>query len=224
MSRDEEGPDTEVTSNDDAGPSGESRAPSGGRSVEPAPRPRNRTVFVGGGVLVALLGIAAIFSPYVTGIAVTFALGVVLLIGAVGHLVAAFSGRGWAGFLFEVLLAILYAVAGIALLSEPVVGLVTLTLLLVAYLLIEGVVEVVLGFRVRPAGGWGWLVASGAISVLLAVLLFAGFPSTASWAIGLLVGISLLSTGISMVFVGMASGREAGRAMEQPAGGGAGPD
>lgn len=208
------------------------RDPSGGGSddraqgtfSEPTARPRSRTVFVGGGVLVALLGLIAVVSPFVTGIAITFVLGVVLLVGAVGHVVAAFSGRGWSGFLFQVLLAILYAVAGISLLVEPIVGLVTLTLLLVAYLLVEGVVEVVQGFRVRPARGWGWLVASGAISVALAVLLFAGFPATAAWALGLLVGLSLLTTGLSMVMVGMSGGREAGRATEQPAGGGAGPD
>ena len=195
-----------------------------GTPPEPTARPRSRTLFVGGGILVALLGLAAVVSPFVTGIAITFVLGVVLLVGAVGHLVAAFSGRGWTGFAFQVLLAILYAVAGIALFVEPVVGLVTLTLLLVAYLLVEGVVEVVQGFRVRPARGWGWLVASGAVSVVLAVLLFAGFPATAAWAVGLLVGLGLLTTGISMVVVGLSGGREAGEAVERPAGGGAGPD
>ena len=191
---------------------------------EPTAVPRSRTLFVGGGILVALLGLIAVFSPFVTGIAITFVLGVVLLVGAVGHVVAAFSGRGWTGFAFQVLLAIIYAVAGISLLTEPIVGLVTLTLLLVAYLLVEGVVEVVQGFRVRPARGWGWLVGSGAISLVLAALLFAGFPATAAWALGLLVGLGLITTGISMVMVGMSGGREAERTMEQPAGGGTGPD
>ena len=208
------------------------RGPSGGGSddraqgtfSEPTARPRSRTLFVGGGILVALLGLVAIFSPFVTGIAITFVLGAVLLVGAVGHVVAAFSGRGWTGFAFQVLLAVLYAVAGISLLTEPIVGLVTLTLILVAYLLVEGVVEIVQGFRVRPARGWGWLVGSGTISVVLAILLFAGLPATAAWALGLLVGLGLLSTGVSMVMVGMSGGREAERAMEQPAGGGAGPD
>lgn len=207
------------------------RGPSGGESmdrargpIEPTGRPRSRTLFVGGGVLVALLGLVAIISPFVTGIAIAFLLGVVLLVGAVGHVVSAFSGRGWTGFLFQVLLAVLYGLAGISLLVDPIVGLVTVTLLLVAYLLVEGVVEVVQGFRVRPARGWGWLVASGAISLLLAVLLFAGFPGTAAWAIGLLVGISLLTTGISMVMVGMAGGSAADEAIEQPAGGGTGPN
>ena len=232
MSTNDTGGDPERRDEAQGGDTGSERDPSGsgaddraqGTFSEPTARPRNRTVFVGGGILVALLGLLAVISPFVTGIAITFVLGAVLLVGAVGHLVAAFSGRGWTGFAFQVILAVLYAVAGISLLTEPIVGLVTLTLLLVAYLLVEGVVEVVQGFRVRPARGWGWLVGSGAISVVLAVLLFAGFPATAAWALGLLVGLGLITTGISMVMVGMSGGPAAREAIEQPAGGGTGPD
>lgn len=156
---------------------------------------------MGAGIVIAILGVLAIFAPFVTGVGLSILLGAFLVVGGIVHFAHAFSARGWTGSLWQIVLAIVYAVAGISLLVNPVFGLTTLTILLIIYLLVDGVAEIIVGLQSRSEPRWGWLVASGVISLVLAGLLWAGFPSTALWAIGLLFGISLLSTGISMVAI-----------------------
>ena len=155
-----------------------------------------------GGVVIALLGVLAILFPFVTGVSLSILLGALLVLGALVHVAHAFRAPGWKGFVGQVLLAIVYAFAGISLLANPVLGLATLTLLLITYLVVSGIVETAVGLRVRDQPAWGWIVLSGVLSIVLGVLLWLGFPSTAAWALGLVVGINLLSTGISMFMLG----------------------
>lgn len=160
------------------------------------------------GIVIALLGVLGILFPYVTGISISLLLGGVLVVGALIHVAHAFRARGWKGFAWQAILAIVYAFAGISLLANPVLGLATLTILLIAYFLVSGIVETVMGLQLRGEPSWGWVVASGVLSIVLAGLLWAGFPSTAAWAVGLLFGISLLSTGISMYSVGRSAKKQ----------------
>jgi uncharacterized membrane protein HdeD (DUF308 family) len=169
---------------------------------------------MGVGVLIAVLGLLAILAPLFTGLALSVALGILLVAGSLGHVAHAFSARGWSGSLWEIVLAVVYAVAGVSLVVNPLVGLTTLTILLIAYLFVSGLAEIVMGFTTRSSPNWGWLVASGALSLLVAGLLWAGFPTTALWAVGLLVGISLLSTGISLARLAN-TGRKASRTTEE---------
>jgi uncharacterized membrane protein HdeD (DUF308 family) len=177
---------------------------------------RSWRYLIGAGIIVAALGVLAIFTPFVTGIALSIMLGALLVVGALVHAAHAFSARGWKGSIWQVVLAVVYALAGISLLANPVVGLATLTVLLIAYFVVEGIVEVVMGLRMRPESRWGWMTASGVISLLLAVLLWTGLPSTALWAVGLLFGVSLLSTGLSMVGIGMAGRKASSMDEEMP--------
>lgn len=165
---------------------------------------------MGGGIIVGILGILAILFPFVTGVSLSVLLGAVLVVGALVHLASAFSGRGWKGFVVQGLLAVLYAVAGILLMANPVVSLTTLTILLVAFLVVDGIVEIVMGFRVRPERGWSGVVVSGVLALVIAGLIWASWPASALWAVGLLFGANLLVTGVSMVFVAM-GGRKAAR-------------
>ena len=107
----------------------------------------------------------------------------------------------------ELLLGALYLFAGGWLAFFPFTGIVTLTIVLAALFLVEGVLEVIMGFRVRPHEGWGWLVFSGLIAVAVGVLIAAELPSSAVWAIGLLAGVNLLSTGISFIVLALAGKR-----------------
>lgn len=162
---------------------------------------------VGGGVVLAVLGVLAIIFPFVTGVALSLLLGALLVVGSLVHFATAFSARRWRGFAWHVLLGLVYAVAGISLMANPVVGLATLTILLVAYLLVDGVVEILMGLRLMGQRGALWVAASGVVSLLLAGLVWAGWPSSALWAVGLLFGASLLASGVSMVAIGL-GGRE----------------
>ncbi len=160
---------------------------------------------MGAGALIAVLGILAVLFPFVTGISLSILLGALLVVGALVHVAHAFSG-GWKRFVVQGLLAAVYAVAGIVLMANPVVGLTTLTIILVAFLLADGVLEIIMGYRLRGERGASSLIVSGVLGLVIAGLIWAGFPSSALWAIGLLFGVNLLVTGVSMMFMARGSG------------------
>ncbi len=166
-----------------------------------------RTLAIAGGV-VGLLGLLAIAFPLVTGLSVALALGAVLLVSGIVHGAHAFTAQGWDGRLWQAALAVVSVVAGLFLLLNPVVALVSLTLLVIAYLVVDAVAELWMAVRMADQPGRASIAASGVLSLVLAGLLWAGFPADAAWAIGLLVGISLLMTGLSMAVVAI-SGRKA---------------
>ena len=165
--------------------------------------------FLALGILLLLAGCAAIAFPLVSTVAVKIALGWVFLIGGVLMIVHAFSAAQWRGFLWEILLGLLYILAGGYLAFFPLTGIITLTILLAALFLVEGGLEVIMAFRVRPHEGWGWLLFSGLIAVAAGALIALGLPSSAAWAIGLLAGINLISTGWGFLFLALAGRRAA---------------
>ena len=99
----------------------------------------------------------------------------------------------------------IYAFVGILLLLNPLVGLVSLTLALAAYLLVEGILELILSYRLRPAPGTGWLLFDGIVTLILAFMIWRTWPVSSEWAIGILVGISMLFSGISRLMVSIAA-------------------
>jgi uncharacterized membrane protein HdeD (DUF308 family) len=186
---------------------GSSREPSDERTYSRSERSiaRNRTTVMLGGVLLAVMGLGAILAPYLTGISISLILGGLLVVGALVHTAGAFSAREWRGSVFTLSLALLYGFAGITMLANPTLGLVALTLVLGVYFLAEGTVQLVMGLRLRANENWGWLLASGVVSVLLSSLILLGFPSSADWAVGLLFGVNLLTSGLALVMIGMAA-------------------
>jgi uncharacterized membrane protein HdeD (DUF308 family) len=154
------------------------------------------------GVALVIIGVLAVVFPLFTGLSVSILLGAALVAAAFFQVAHAFSAQRWRGFLWETLLAVFYVIAGILLLANPVLGLITLTILLAANFLVTGLVEVVMGLRVREGKGWYWPVISGVVSVVVGVLLWLGLPSTAVWAVGLLFGVGLVSTGLSTFALG----------------------
>ncbi|MDS0281211.1 HdeD family acid-resistance protein [Haloarcula onubensis] len=153
-----------------------------------------------GGVLLALLGLLALFTPFITGLALSILLGAALVVGALIHVAAAFSAGSARGVLWQVVLGIVYGVVGISILANPILGLTTLTILVIAFFAVEGIVQLV--WAVTGAGSPLWLGTSGVISLLLAGMLLVGFPATALWAVGVLFGVDLLVTGITMALHG----------------------
>lgn len=151
------------------------------------------------GLLLAATGLIATLAPFFTGLSITMLVGALLVVGGLFHFVGAFKGQGWTGFVWQTLLGGIGVVAGAIVLLNPVFGLLTLTLAVIGYLLASGLVEIVMGLRLRGEKNWFWSVASGVIGIALGVMLWAGFPSTAIWAVGVLFGINLLVTGTSMV-------------------------
>ncbi|QLG50561.1 HdeD family acid-resistance protein [Natrinema halophilum] len=153
------------------------------------------------GGIIGLIGILAMVFPLVTGLSVSLAIGALLVLGGIVHGAHAFTGRGWRGSAWQAVLAIVSVIAGLAVLAAPAVALVTLTLALVAYLIVDGAAELTAATRMDSSPGRTAIALSGVISFVLAGLLWVGFPATAAWAIGLLVGVNLLVIGLSMVTV-----------------------
>jgi uncharacterized membrane protein HdeD (DUF308 family) len=161
----------------------------------------HRTWFAVLGVVLIALGLVAIAFPFVTTIAAKIFLGWLFLIGGVVQVVHAFSTQRWSAFFFDLLVGFIYVVAGAWLAFFPLTGIITLTIVLAALFIVEGVLEAGMAFRIRPKRGWAWLLVSGIVAIAVGVLIFAGLPSTAVWAVGLLVGINLLTSGLSYVLL-----------------------
>jgi uncharacterized membrane protein HdeD (DUF308 family) len=156
-------------------------------------------------VLLIVLGVFAIGAPAVATIAVQLMLGWILLIGGIAQGIHAFMVKGWGGFLLELLSAALYLLVGILLLVNPVGGALALTIVLAVFLVVEGIFKIVMALRVRDHRGWGWLLASGVLSLVLGVLIWSQWPVAGLWVIGLLVGIQLLFTGWSLLMLALAA-------------------
>ena len=161
-------------------------------------------------VLMIVAGIFAIAVPWIAGIAVTAFVGWLLVFSGVFHLGFAWRSSTARGAIWEILLAIVYGVIGFYLLARPLAGLASLTLALAIYLFVEAVLEFVLSYQDRGAGGSGWLLLDGIVTLVLAVMIFGTWPFSAAWAPGTLVGVSMLFSGISRVMLTQAVHRVVG--------------
>lgn len=164
--------------------------------------------FLGLGIVFLLAGIAAIAFPLMSTIAAKIALGWIFMLSGLFAILHSFSISRWGGFLLNLLIGVLYVVAGGYLAFFPFTGIITLTLLLAALFLAEGILQLAMAFRVRGQSGWFWVLLSGLIAIAAGVLIALELPGSATWAIGLLAGINLLSTGISFIVLALA-GRKA---------------
>jgi len=160
---------------------------------------------IGLSVLMILAGFLAIAVPQAAGIAVNLLVAWLLVFSGAAHLVFAWHTRTAGGTLWELLLGILYIFVGVYLLFRPVAGLASLTLALAIYLFAEGVLELILSFRLRPMPGSGWLLFDGIITLILAIMIWRTWPSSTEWVIGTLVGISMLFSGISRLMLSLAA-------------------
>ncbi len=152
------------------------------------------------GIVLLVLGIAAILLPVLATIALTIVLGWLLLVSGVIGLFTTFWMRSAPGFWWSLLSAVLGIVVGIMLLASPLTGAISLTLLLIAFFVVEGIATIMfaLEHKRETSGNWGWMLVSGIVDLVLAVMLFSGLPSTAAWAIGLLVGINMVFGGVAL--------------------------
>jgi len=160
---------------------------------------------IGFSVLMIIAGILAIATPPAAGLAVNIVVAWLLVFSGAAHLVFAWHTRGAGGFLWELLVGILYAGVGVYLLTHPAAGLQSLTLALAIYLFAKAILEVILSRLLRALPGSSWLLLDGVITLILAIMIWRSWPSSSEWAIGTLVGISMLFSGISRLFISMAA-------------------
>ena len=165
------------------------------------------------GIGIAIAGGLAIFSPLVAGLSVTIAVGVLLLVSGVSRLFLAFKMGSFGRGLLMFALGALTLVAGGYLVARPGMGLATLTLVLAAYLFVEGVFEIIYAFRLRPIKGWGWTLFSGIAALALGIMIWRQFPVSGMWAVGTLTGIHMIFAGSSMASLSRAARRDAKEAL-----------
>ncbi len=159
------------------------------------------------GILLAVLGLAAMVVPPLASLAVTIFLGWMFLISGIGGLFVTFWARNMPGFWWSLISAALAVLAGGVLLARPMQGVLTLTIVIGAYFLAEGVTSIMyaLEHRKELSGRWSWLLVAGLMDLLIAFFIIAGLPGSAEWALGLLVGINLLFGGATMIGVALAA-------------------
>jgi uncharacterized membrane protein HdeD (DUF308 family) len=145
--------------------------------------------------LIIAAGVLAIALPMLAGVAVTGIAGWLLILAGILHFALAFGGGGRTTVLWEILLGVVYGVTGIFMVANPLVGLESLTLIVAIYLFIEGVLELVLSFQLRPAPGAWWVLLDGIVTLALAIWISATWPISSFWVIGTIVGISMIFTG-----------------------------
>jgi uncharacterized membrane protein HdeD (DUF308 family) len=155
-------------------------------------------------LLMIAAGVFAIWIPLIAGVTVTAIVGWLLVFSGLLHIAFAWQAGRAGAVVWEILIGIVYGAIGFYLLASPVAGLASLTLAIAIYLLIEGVVEFVLSFQLRPAPGSGWLLLDGIITLVLAVMIWSTWPSSALWVVGTLVGISMFFSGITRLMLSMA--------------------
>jgi uncharacterized membrane protein HdeD (DUF308 family) len=155
------------------------------------------------GIVLILTGIYAICSPFLAGASVTIAIGAMLLVGGVSLAILAFRIGAFGTGLPVLLMSVLLLLAGYTMVSRPVESLGAITLLLASYLIVSGVVELMAWLRARPEPGSGWLILTAVVSVILGIMLWRRYPSSAAWAIGTIFGVKLLMNGITMTSIGI---------------------
>ncbi len=168
------------------------------------------------GIVLIIFGALAIGSPFIAAVAVTVLIDWLIIFAGVVHLVLAFHSHRAGSLIWKLLVGLAYVFMGTYLLMHPVLGVASLTLLLASLFLVEGVLDIVLFFQLRSLRGSTWMLFDGLVTLLLAGLIWAQWPSSSLWAIGTLVGISMIISGCARVMMSFAVRKALNQATPQP--------
>jgi uncharacterized membrane protein HdeD (DUF308 family) len=162
---------------------------------------------IGWGVVMILLGIAAMLLPLATGIGVSVAFGWIIVLSGIAYIASAFAARGAGSFLWRLLIGIVYVLGGFFLAFHPGLALESLTLAMALMFFFEGIMEIVVFFQFRALGGSGWVLADGIVTLFLAYLIWRPWPGSSVWAIGTILGVNLIVSGITRLMYSMSARR-----------------
>jgi uncharacterized membrane protein HdeD (DUF308 family) len=163
---------------------------------------------IGLAVLMIVLGFLAVALPLATGIGVSILVGWIVVFGGFTYVAYAFTAEGAGAFLWRMLIGIVYVVGGFYLVFHPALALQSLTLVLAAILIAEGVLQMIVFFKFRSLPGSGWVLFDGIVTLLLGFMIAYPWPFSAGWAIGTLVGINLLVSGFTRLMYSVAARKE----------------
>ncbi len=168
-------------------------------------------LFLAEGIILVLLGLIAIVVPPIATLAFTIIIGWLFLVSGIVGLITTFWARGAPGFWWSLISAIIAIAAGVVLLMWPISGTISLTLVLIAFFVVECIVSIMYAIEHRRqlTGQWVWMLVSGIVDLILAGIIFAGLPGTAAWALGLLVGINMVFGGAALIAMALAARKPA---------------
>jgi uncharacterized membrane protein HdeD (DUF308 family) len=156
------------------------------------------------GVLLICLGIVAVGEPMIAAIAVNVVISWLLVLAGVVHLIVAFHTREFGSLLWRFLVGLAYLCFGAYLIGHPAIGVASLTLVLASLFLVEGIFNVVMFFRIPKAVRSSWVLFDGIVTLILGLMIYMQWPTSSAWAIGTLVGVSLIFSGLTRVMVSLA--------------------
>ena len=157
------------------------------------------------GILFIVLGIIGLGMEVSLTITSMLFFGFLVLAGGIFQLIDAFKAQGWKSVLFHVLIALLYVGAGIIMITNPLPSAIWMTMMIASMLIIVGVLRIFMGLQIRPLKGWGWTVAAGVAAIALGAMIFAQWPASGFWVIGLFIAIELIMQGWAMIAIAMAA-------------------
>jgi uncharacterized membrane protein HdeD (DUF308 family) len=173
------------------------------------------TLSVVWGVLLIVLGMAAVGSPFLAAVAVNVAIAWLIVLAGAVHVILAFRAHGAGSMIWKLLVGVAYVCFGVYLILHPVLAVASLTLVLASLFLIEGVLDIVLFVKMRSMGGSTWVLLDGIITLLLGLMIYMQWPSSSAWAIGTLVGVSMIISGVTRVMMSLAV-RKAAQTVSSP--------
>ena len=156
------------------------------------------------GVLLIILGMLAVGSPFIAAVAVNAVIAWLIVLAGVVHVTVAFHTREAGSLIWRLVVGLAYVFFGFYLIARPALGVLSLTLVLASLFLVEGILNIVLFFRVRSLQGSSWVLIDGIVTLLLGLMIYTQWPSSSAWAIGTLVGVSMILTGITRVMLSLA--------------------
>lgn len=173
---------------------------------------RHWSLFLLEGLVLMAFGLLAAALPQITTLAIEILVGALLLAGGGLRLIALIRTRRTPGHVWSLITAALAIALGLVLIAKPLAGVLTLTIVLIVLFLVEGIASIFVALdQRRHLNNWGWVLFSGLVDLVLAVLIWAGWPASAAWAIGLLFGLNLFFLGLSLAMTALAA-----RALARP--------
>lgn len=176
----------------------------------------NATMLMVLGIATSVLGVLAMTSPWYAGGVVATMIAIFLIAAGIARTIFAFKAGSFGKGLLAFVLGALTIVVGIWMMTRPLLTLLSLTLLLMVYFLVDGITEIVAAMKAKPMEGWGWMLFGGIVSVILGIIVWRNLPQAALWLVGVLVGIKLIFAGAAMTAIGM-TGRRAMKKVQKAA-------
>lgn len=165
---------------------------------------------IGWGVIMIVLGLLAVILPFATGIAVSVVVSWLIVVAGLAYVVSAFAGRNAGAFIWRLLIGLVYVLGGGYLGLHPNLALLSFTIVMAAIFAIEGVLELVTFFQFRGFLGSGWVLFDAIVTLLLAILVGLPWPSSSNWAIGVILGVNLTFTGVTVLMYSVAARKALG--------------